>query len=154
MVVFGDLSGRVHIYIQKLNPNTNQMEFMREDPFKFQHGVRSVAFHPSDENVVMVGLMSGWIFYINPITDVVADIGQMPGRVNAMKFIQTKIKRDEDPQNVLAAASTSGDLSLYVQDDENPTKFTEILDVHAHPRSKGPQDINFGSLNKYAEVWS
>ncbi|CAI2387610.1 unnamed protein product [Moneuplotes crassus] len=154
MVVFGDLSGRVHIYIKKMNEETKKMEFHRESPFKFQHAVRSIAFHPENDNVVMVGLMSGWIFYVDPIADVVADIGNIKKRVTVMKWFVNQNERGTEKEYVLMAASSNGDVKMFLQDHENPTMFSEIMDLHAHPKSKAPQDLNFGTMTKYSEVWS
>mmetsp|Transcript_31726 Transcript_31726/g.28102 ORF Transcript_31726/g.28102 Transcript_31726/m.28102 type:complete len:127 (+) Transcript_31726:3-383(+) len=43
---------------------------------------------------------------------------------------------------------------MFRQDMRDPSSFEEILDFHAHSKSSGPQDPQFGSLNKYSEVWS
>lgn len=64
-----------------MDEESKRYQFKREKPFKFQHGVRSIAFHPTNPNVAMAGLLSGWVFYIDPIADIVADIGKVQGTV-------------------------------------------------------------------------
>ena len=152
MLCFGDLSGRLHIYLRKINPETKKFELVREKPFKFQHGVRSLAFHPMNKNVVMVGLMSGWIFYVNPIDDVVADIGKVEGNLTCMKWYQTYMSGPK-VNYILAASSSSGDIKFFEQGD-SISDFNEIINLHAHPKSVEPQNESFGSLTKYSEIWS
>lgn len=135
-----------------MNEETKKMEFKRESPFKFQYAVRSIAFHPENDNVAIIGLMSGWIFYIDPINDIVLDIGNIKKRVTVLKFYTNE--EDGKKEYVLMAASSNGDVKMFLQSNETPTVFTEIMDLHAHPKSKEPQDLNFGSLTKYSEVWS
>jgi WD40 repeat protein len=153
MMCFGDLSGRFHIYLREINEETKKYEFKREKPFKFQHGVRAIAFHPSNPNVVMAGLLSGWVFYIDPITDIVADIGKVEGNVTCMKWFQN-YDGEQNVEYILAASSSSGDIKFFIQDKENPTQFKEFIDLHAHPKSDEPQDEAFGSLTNYSEIWS
>ena len=152
MICFGDLSGRVHVYLKRINEETKQVEYKRERPFKFQHGVRSLAFHPTQKNVVMIGLMSGWIFYVDPIEDIVLDIGCMNANVTALKWYKNS-NQEEKVEHILVATSTNGDVKFFKQIDDS-AQFVETLQLHAHKKSDEPQDENFGSLIKYSEVWN
>ena len=152
MIWFGDLSGRVHVYLQTINEETKQIEYKRERPFKFQHGVRSLAFHPTQKNVVMVGLMSGWIFYVDPIDDIVLDVGWMNANVTALKWYKSS-KHEDKVEHILVATSSNGDVKFFTQIDDT-AQFTESYSLHAHPKSNEPQNEDFGSLIKYSEVWN
>lgn len=72
----------------------------------------------------MVGLFSGYIFFIDPIKDIVLDIGTVNKTCTRLHWFT------EQSKNYLAASSTNGKVKIFehIQDNE----FTELTYFLAH----------------------
>ena len=119
MMAIGDLSGQIHFY--SIASDWTITKICR---YKFQFGVWSVAFHPTEPNQCMVGLFSGYIFYIDPIKDVVLDIGTVNKTCTWLHWFT------EGSKNYLAASSTNGKVKIFEHIKEN--EFEEMTYFLAH----------------------
>jgi hypothetical protein len=61
-------------------------------------------------------------------------------------------ERKEEPR-AIAASTTDGTLAVFKR-NPGETNYRAMLAIKAHKPSKEPQNLKFGSLTKFAEIWS
>jgi len=118
---------------------------------RFSSPVRSLCWRKNGPDAIsepiIVGLMDGSLYVWSHTADKKGKfLTALSGNVTCLQWNKM------DP-NFLAASSTEGTLAILKWEEEKHTLQTH-WSIKAHAPSTGPQNINFGSLHKFAEVWS
>lgn len=106
--------------------------------------IRSLRFTPSGEHVLL-GDVTGRLRFLNLETSTSEMILDMGSTITCIDWTSV------NGTTLVAAASTSGQVSLL--NNLQPVN-GGALSWTAHVPTDGPQDLQFGSIGKYAEVWS
>ena len=145
LMATGDFLGNVYIF---------STTYLGSEPiyiFNFNAGIRSLAWGLSSPPYLLVGCMDGNIYKWN-----YTDLASMPeilqpgihGSITCMNILNV------ENNELLLTSSTEGMLGVYIMEPKSNT-FNKIHSFTAHePQSDHHDKESFGSLEKYAEVWS
>jgi len=98
---------------------------------------------------VEIGCLDGKVYRWVP------EAGNEPTLLFSLSSGITCLKWENGPHSKkLAASSTDGTLAIVEQSPGESNNVTFISAFKAHKAPTGPQDLNFGSLGKFAEIWS
>ncbi|KAL6077883.1 Cytosolic iron-sulfur protein assembly protein CIAO1 [Balamuthia mandrillaris] len=115
----------------------------------------------SDGKRVMIGCYGGAIYSWDPVlvssSSEKEEIAEMEGDKEAKLWAQLSdtvtCLKWQPTGSLLAAATTDGRLYLLQQNEEENADVVKVIEAHP-PDREGPQNLQFGSLNLFAEVWS
>ncbi|KAL6059321.1 Cytosolic iron-sulfur protein assembly protein CIAO1 [Balamuthia mandrillaris] len=110
---------------------------------------------------VMIGCYGGAIYSWDPAlmssSSEKEEIAEMEGEKEAKLWAQLSdtvtCLKWQPTGSLLAAATTDGRLYLLQQNEEENADVVKVIEAHP-PDREGPQNLQFGSLNLFAEVWS
>jgi len=112
--------------------------------------IRSIAFHPK-KNELFIGLMNGeilkWEFTISKLTKLWKSAIE-PGK-HSLHAAVTSLRFSRTEKIHLLSTYASGEIDIFEENGEN---FEHIFHCLAHEAGTSSED--FGSLGKYAEIWS
>eukprot|EP01130_Rhizamoeba_saxonica_P005972 TRINITY_DN2367_c0_g1_i1.p1 TRINITY_DN2367_c0_g1~~TRINITY_DN2367_c0_g1_i1.p1 ORF type:complete len:664 (-),score=128.92 TRINITY_DN2367_c0_g1_i1:738-2729(-) len=97
---------------------------------------------------INIGCMDGNVYAwnINENGDELPVVFTMDDAITSMKW-----EKGDNPYRI-AAGTTSGTLAIYEHNEDG--SFKEVFNLKAHKPSSGEQDLNFGSMNIFSEIWS
>jgi len=145
LVATGDFLGNVLIF---------STTYIGSEPIyisNFGAAIRSLAWGPSIPTYLLVGCMDGTVYQWN-YTDLtsmpeVLNPG-IPGSITCLSVLNVK------DAELLMTSSTDGFLGLYIK-EQNDINFKMMYSFQAHaPQQDHHDKESFGSLGKFAEVWS
>jgi len=111
--------------------------------------VRSLSWSSGDDNFILVGLMDGSLFNWNLISNETILISNLQDGITCIQW-----EKKDNPTTV-AVGTTGGHLNVYQRSKVgNDEIFNLEWSILAHQPVTGPQDLRFGSINKFAEIWS
>eukprot|EP01133_Synstelium_polycarpum_P011557 gene11557-13490_t len=144
-VACGDFLGNLRVW--RVDDEAANMGERPQAEYSFGMPIRAVAWG-ARENMVMVGLMDGSLMQYNVKSGDATLVEALVDGVTAIQWSRGSQK------NLLAAGTTGGRLYVYRCQDEETTEFTPVFNVLAHAPHGGPQNDSFGSIGKFAEIWS
>ncbi|KAF2071536.1 hypothetical protein CYY_007135 [Polysphondylium violaceum] len=110
--------------------------------------VRALSWSSGDDDYILVGLMDGSLINWNRITNETTLISNLQDGITCIQW-----EKKENP-TIVAVGTTGGHLNVYQKNKDNDGTFHLEWSILAHQPSTGPQDLRFGSINKFAEIWS
>jgi len=137
MIAVGDFTGNVTIW--PLEFNSGHVDMINR--FNVAMPVRSISWQQN--GIIAVGCMGGSLFAIHPFEEKQDYFAaQLEDTITCLRWKHN---------DLLLASTTQGNVHvIQVLDGLFQVIQTQLI----HPPSTGPRDDNFGSLQKYAEVWS
>jgi WD40 repeat protein len=145
LVACGDFGGQVLIWsMSRHQPVTST---------RFEMPVRSLCWRTGPGQPIYIGLMDGAIYEWIPKLDGSVETHNTKLVASMMDSVTClQLEYGNEPK-FLAAGATDGTLAVFCA---KPGE--QLLRIHwaikAHKPNLGPQDLNFGSLHKFAEIWS
>lgn len=145
-LAIGDMAGNVFCFDHSVSPAISIVASAN-----VMASVRSMCWNPSG-TALIVGDMAGNIHSWSP------SAGNLPRVVFGLNGSITQLqwrppRVGDESGGCLAASTTDGTLAL-LQSQPGDDLLRPILVFKAHRAAKGQQDLQFGSLTKFAEIWS
>ncbi|PRP86721.1 hypothetical protein PROFUN_02870 [Planoprotostelium fungivorum] len=111
-------------------------------------GVRSVTFGPGEDISLQIGCVDGQIWNWRPLDS------EEPKLLFLLLDTVTCLRWERgEGSDTLMASTTDGTVALLRKVPGHVT-MAACLVIKAHQPIVGPQDLRFGSIQKYAEIWS
>eukprot|EP00743_Colponemidia_sp_Colp-15_P007301 GILK01007884.1.p1 GENE.GILK01007884.1~~GILK01007884.1.p1 ORF type:complete len:681 (+),score=55.24 GILK01007884.1:63-2105(+) len=147
-VASGDFMGNVFVW------NIRNDAFQPSYSVAVQQPIRSLCWKPNTTKLT-IGTIDGRIFEWSLFQDETPPSSSSLKLIAALNDGVTGLRWTDtgESKQILAAGTTGGVLGLFHSELGEDFLRTSTVFV-AHPPAKGPQDLRFGSLGKFSEIWS
>ncbi|EGC37763.1 hypothetical protein DICPUDRAFT_97144 [Dictyostelium purpureum] len=168
LVACGDFLGNIMIWeSNESHPDKPLKEYCFGIP------IRSLSWGGGDESI-LIGLMDGSLMHWNLLKPINTNDSEgeplNPSLISSLQDSITCIQWEKENTNnnikesstssnksIVAVGTTGGHLNIFkriINKNTNREEFVLEWSCLAHQPSTGPQDLRFGSINKFAEIWS